>query len=25
VNRPGVSVWSRTSYSLRQLPQAQPQ
>jgi VWFA-related protein len=22
VNRPGVSVWSRTSYSLRQLPQA---
>ena len=25
VNRPGVSVWSRTSYSLRQLPQGQPQ
>jgi VWFA-related protein len=25
VNRPGVSVWSRTSYSLRQLPQAPPQ
>jgi VWFA-related protein len=23
VNRPGVSVWSRTSYSLRQLPKAQ--
>ncbi len=22
VNRPGVNVWSRTSYSLRQLPQA---
>jgi VWFA-related protein len=25
VNRPGVSVWSRTSYSLRQLPKAEPQ
>ena len=24
VNRPGVSVWSRTSYSLRQLPKADP-
>jgi VWFA-related protein len=24
VNRPGVSVWSRTSYSLRQLPKAEP-
>lgn len=24
VNRPGVSVWSRTSYSLRQLPNADP-
>ena len=23
VNRPGVSVWSRTSYSLRQLPKAE--
>ena len=23
VNKPGVSVWSRTSYSLRQLPKAQ--
>ena len=22
VNRPGVNVWSRTSYSLRQLPKA---
>ncbi|MBM3809436.1 MAG: VWA domain-containing protein [Acidimicrobiia bacterium] len=25
VNRPGVSVWSRTSYSLRQLPKPEPQ
>jgi VWFA-related protein len=25
VNRPGVSVWSRTSYSLRQLPKSEPQ
>jgi VWFA-related protein len=25
VNRPGVNVWSRTSYSLRQLPKAEPQ
>jgi VWFA-related protein len=24
VNRPGVSVWSRTSYSLRQMPKAEP-
>jgi len=24
VNRPGISVWSRTSYSLRQLPKADP-
>jgi hypothetical protein len=25
LNRPGVSVWSRTSYSLRQLPKTEPQ
>jgi VWFA-related protein len=25
VNRPGVSVWSRTSYSLRQLPKSEQQ
>lgn len=24
VNKPGISVWSRTSYSLRQLPKADP-
>jgi VWFA-related protein len=24
VNRPGISVWSRTSYSLRQLPKVEP-
>jgi len=24
VNRPGISVWSRTSYSLRQLPKTEP-